>query len=184
MKAARTFLTFSMTVGLWASMPAAMAQYPLPGALAGLADSVVEPPALVVVFGSDWLPNSVVDLTLFSAPVPLGNAQVDGDGEFSKVVKIPAGTAPGQHSIRVQGTAENGQPDTVFLSLQVLGAGSDAGAGAGGGGQAQPEPPQALTLPFTGVEIRMWMPSALIVFLLGLLALMVGRRRARDASYD
>jgi hypothetical protein len=60
----------------------------------------------------------------------------------------------------------------------------DAGAGAGGGGQAQAAPPQALTLPFTGVEIRMWMPLAVVTFLLGLLALMVGRRRARAASYD
>jgi hypothetical protein len=179
MQPIRVFLTLSIAVGMWASAPAAMAQYPLPVALVDLSTSTVDPDSLVFVSGSGWLPNSVVDLTLFSAPTPLGSANVDGDGEFGKLVKIPAGTALGQHFIRVQGTAANGQPDTVSAPLQVVGAGAGAGGEAETKADAQP-----LTLPFTGVVIRKWMLAGMALLLLGVLSLMVGRRRARAASYD
>lgn len=176
-----------LAIGLSFGAPAALAQYPPPGAIAGVTDSVVTPGDDVTVFGSGWLPGSLTNLQFQSAPVSLGSAQVNAQGSFSKVVSIPSNASPGQHSIVVSGTASNGQADSVFVPVQVLGPGGGGGGGGDGGGT---EPGGAdtaaggaeggpLTIPFTGIVIRMWMAAAAGLLFLGLVALIAGVRRGR-----
>lgn len=151
----------------------ALAQYPPPGAIAAVGDNTVFPGGSLTVLGSGWQPGSFVDLDFLSRPVSLGDAHVDQQGGFSEVVTVPEGATPGPHSIRVSGTAESGMSDTVFIPVRVVA--TRVAAGPSVEDEAGP-----LTLPFTGVVVRVWMIVLVGLFALGLLARAASRRRARS----
>jgi len=61
------------------------------------------------VAGSGFMPDTRVDVWLFSSPVLLGNAVVDQDGTVSVRVQFDPATVPtGQHTLQVQAVAEDG----------------------------------------------------------------------------
>ena len=69
--------------------------------------------------GDGFAAHTGVDVTLHSAPVHLGTFQTDSAGAFTGSVTIPDDTSLGTHSVLLSGTAANGQPATVTLTLAV-----------------------------------------------------------------
>lgn len=114
---------------VFAAAPA-FAQYP-PDEDAELvvSDTTVVPGQPMTVAGADWQPGSEVTITFESEPVVLGTASVGDDGTFSTTVTIPEDATAGEHTIRVTGIGEDGEPQTQSIAITVVAA---AAAVAGG----------------------------------------------------
>jgi hypothetical protein len=91
----------------------------------------------LTISGTGWDPNTTVELTLHSTPVPLGTTETADDGTFTQTVTIPADTATGAHTIEVAGFDAHGDAATVDVANTVT---------------STPTAPQG-TLPFTGGPI-------------------------------
>jgi hypothetical protein len=75
----------------------------------------------VTVTGHLFVPRSRVDLTLHSAPVRLGSVTADDVGTFVATVRIPRGTAQGQHRVVATGTGNDGLPRAAEVTITVRG---------------------------------------------------------------
>jgi alpha-L-fucosidase len=64
-------------------------------------------------------PGSIVTQTLFSDPVNLGTATADATGELASTVTIPSTVPLGSHTLRLQGTANTGDPFTLDVGVTV-----------------------------------------------------------------
>lgn len=149
----------------------ALAQYPPAAPAVGVSDTVVTPGQPINVAGAGWLPNSEVTLTFFSDPVVLGTAVVDGNGEFTAQVTIPAAATPGRHTLRTTGLGAGGQARTVDVALTVAAAPTPDRAGV------TPSP----RLPRTGGEALVALLTAGGLLAVGSTAVVVARRRSQQA---
>jgi hypothetical protein len=70
---------------------------------AGVDRSEVAAGEQVTISGANFPPDTNLDSTLFSDPVPLGSTRSDGAGRYSHTVTIPLGTPLGAHDIVVAG---------------------------------------------------------------------------------
>lgn len=107
----------------------AMAQYPpLPEGEdqvdVAVSDATLVPGEAFTVTGSDWLPASTVDFTLFSDPMDLGSAEVAADTTFSAELEIPESTEPGIHTLEFAGTSDDDEPRVLAVTLEILGSAS------------------------------------------------------------
>jgi hypothetical protein len=73
----------------------------------------------VTVSGHGAKAGSTVDLWLHSAPVHIGSAVAAGDGTYSALVTIPAGTAAGAHTITATGTDPSDEAFSVGSAITV-----------------------------------------------------------------
>jgi hypothetical protein len=105
-------------------------------------------------------PGEDVVVVLYSAPVVLASTTANGEGVISASLTIPAGTAPGTHTLVLYGES------TTKAATITVQAATPAPAGQ-----------QPRTLPRTGTQA--WMPTALVAAALFLLsgAHLVGRSR-------
>jgi hypothetical protein len=83
----------------------------------------VEPGDHLVLTGGGWLPGSTLRIVLHSAPVLLGTAEVDSNGNFRTQVTVPEDLAVGEHHLVVSGLDENGVPRQVTIPLTAISAG-------------------------------------------------------------
>ncbi|GGK10307.1 hypothetical protein GCM10010123_45340 [Pilimelia anulata] len=84
--------------------------------------STAEPGQEIVVLGEGFAPYSTVSITLYSAPVVLGNAVANGSGSFRKAVIVPTSLAAGVHTIIASGVDPDGNPHSMKLVVTVAGA--------------------------------------------------------------
>jgi hypothetical protein len=163
--AAVAFLLLVLVVTLG---PVAWAQnYPPTGPTIGVSDTTVPQGGTTVVSGKNWDPGSTVSLVLLkggcsgSSAGSLGTAAVNADGEFSKTVTLDV--APGTYGIQGSGSNANGNAATRCLTVQVLGVAVAATA-------------------FTGANIVFGVMLAIVLIVMGLIALGANRRRSRPGA--
>jgi hypothetical protein len=145
--------------------PAAWAQnYPPISPTIGVSDTTVAQGGTTVVSGKNWDPGSTVSLTLLkggcsgSSAGSLGTVAVNADGVFSKTVTLDA--APGTYGILGSGSNANGNAATRCVTVQVLSVAVAATA-------------------FTGANIVFGVMLAIVLVVMGLIALAASRRRDR-----
>ncbi|MFD4994270.1 hypothetical protein ACFWH7_20335 [Cellulosimicrobium cellulans] len=103
----------------------------------------------LVVRGSGLAPHSTYEVWLESDPVLLATVTTDEDGAFELVTRIPVGTVPGEHHLRL--VAPDGGVDVLSEPFVVLAAPGEpeepggtpstgTGGTTGGGTSASPRP--------------------------------------------
>jgi LPXTG-motif cell wall-anchored protein len=122
----------------------------VPGAPVNVNTPSVAAGGQLTVSGSGWKPNSTVQIILNSTPVGLGTANVNVEGNFSKVVTIPADTAPGAHTIVLVGTNAAGIARQVSRAITVTAA---TGTGTGGTGELPRTGSPAFPMTLVGVTL-------------------------------
>jgi hypothetical protein len=75
----------------------------------------VAPGQLVTLSGSGFPAGGNLQEQLFSTPVQLGTTRTDGRGRFRTSVRIPVGTTPGIHTIRVSVIGGNQVAETTVV---------------------------------------------------------------------
>jgi hypothetical protein len=145
--------------------PAVSAQtYPPKTPTVGLSDTTVSRGGSTTVSGHNWLGGSKVTLELVkgscSGPAAqgLGSASVNGGGDFEKTVTLDV--TSGQYGIGVSGRDEAGDPATRCATVQVLGEAAEGAVAS------------------TGADILFGMMLAIALAVIGVIALVAGRRRA------
>ncbi|MGI9137182.1 MAG: hypothetical protein ACR2JS_09040, partial [Candidatus Nanopelagicales bacterium] len=74
----------------------------------------------VDISGSGYMPNSLVDLWIYSTPTHLGTVTADAQGEFSANFPIPASVPAGDHTVKIDGKDNAGKLTTVSVGVRVL----------------------------------------------------------------
>ncbi|CAB4873364.1 unannotated protein [freshwater metagenome] len=74
----------------------------------------------IEVSGSGLMPNSVVDVWIFSTPTHLGNVKTDGDGKFQVTFELPRTVQPGDHTLKLDGINLKGALTTITAGVQVI----------------------------------------------------------------
>jgi hypothetical protein len=145
--------------------PPALAQYPQDAASAGVSDSTVEAGQRVTLGGDGWQPGSTVKLR-WSRVLEM-EVIVGQQGEFSAVVTVPAEIASGEHYISASGRSGQDEPSQVLVRMLVSGS-TKARAGS--------------EVAFSPAKITVWALMAVGLFLVGLAAVVVGRRRPSEPN--
>lgn len=132
--------------------------YPKGNPTGTLSVSSGPPGSSVTVSGQNWGPNSSATISFQPGATTLGTAPVGVNGTFSISVTIPSSASVGAHTIQIDGFNVAGAPATVDLAFTVTG-------GSGGG------------LAFTGANISLGMLLVIVLAVIGVGALVTGRRR-------
>jgi hypothetical protein len=74
----------------------------------------------IEVSGNGLMPNSVVDVWIFSTPTHLGNVKTDGDGKFQATFELPRTVQPGDHTLKLDGVDATGALTTITAGVQVI----------------------------------------------------------------
>lgn len=153
---------------LMSAAPAFAQAYPPAAASCTVNVTVVSPGATVSVDCGGWLPNSTVEVIVFSQEGRLlGTAQTDADGDLGVDVTLPSDLEPGDHTLRFSGKNTQGEPQNVDIAFTVEGDGA-----------ARPDQPDAAAgLPATGEDSVLFGVLALGLFTAGGGALYAARRR-------
>lgn len=143
------------------AVPAAVP--PASGALGAPGSAV--PGGALQVAGAGFLPHSTVTLVVYSTPTVLGTVVADATGAFTGTVALPAGLAPGTHTLVALGVDPAGDPRSLVSAVGVAGA---APAARAGGGPA---------LADTGAEVTGPAVTGAAALVLGAALTLAGRRR-------
>jgi hypothetical protein len=130
--------------------------------------------APVLIEGQGLQPGSAYSVVLRSTPVTVKTGTVSGGGSFSNVVNLPAGIAPGTHTLTLTAIGANGSTLSLVTTFVVTNAGTFSsitpGSGTVVGGLAATGPnSSALTL---------GLGSSMLLLALGVAAFTLGRRKA------
>ena len=176
---------------------AAWADYPPASPTAQLFSSATTCSDSVGVSGSNWKPNSPVDLTLHSDPVNVGQVMTDNAGTFSTSFVVPKGTAVGSHVLVASGLGASGAAATqnsninvsstncatsaVTPPVSVLNATIEKPGGVGSATQVAGTQQSKGTLPFTGAAaVGFLLAAGLCLLLTGSISVLAARRRAHN----
>ena len=161
-------LAFLLLVLVVTLGPVAWARnYPRTPPTIGVSDNTVPQGGTTVVSGKNWDRGSTVSLTLLeggcsgSSAGSLGTAAVKVNGMFSKTVTLDV--APGTYGIQGSGFNRKGNAATRCVTVQVLGI------------------TVAPSTAFTGANIVFGLMLAIVLIVMGLIALAASRRRARPS---
>lgn len=113
--------------------PAGAQQYPPATNSLTSSDSTPCPGQTVDIQARTFVAGSEVTFALNPESAPLGAATSDASGVAKLSATIPAGAADGAHTIVAQGTAADGSPLTLTVSVNVT-ACESGGSAAGSGG--------------------------------------------------
>jgi hypothetical protein len=145
-----------------ATVPAKTGDLVLPAG----ASSSVAPGATVTVSGSGYQPGSKVTVFVYSEPQLLTTTVADGSGNFTVTVTVPAGLAPGSHTLVAAGIDTLGNPRYFNLAVTVT-----------ADGVAKPAVTGAAKLAVTGADVTGPAIGGLAALALGGGLIVVARRR-------
>ncbi|MEP1125112.1 MAG: Calx-beta domain-containing protein [Ilumatobacter sp.] len=74
---------------------------------------------VIPISGGGFVPGGRVRIVLRSEPIELGDVTADGSGRVSRTVTLPADTAPGSHTITLEGIAPDGTSRLVVHEIEV-----------------------------------------------------------------
>lgn len=106
--------------------------------------------------GSNFDPGAVMNVTLRSDPVVLGQVTADANGQIDATFKSPAGLEPGTHTVSLEGLTASGNREDGIEAFQVYArshARLRAKLGRGGGGAVVRVLQVARALPGSRVDI-------------------------------
>jgi hypothetical protein len=91
------------------------------GTVCDIDDATPAPGQSVKVNGRKWQPQSTVTIRFAQGAnnQVMGTAEVNGSGRFAKNTTIPPSAQPGPAQVRVDGTDENGDPQTCVIAIEV-----------------------------------------------------------------
>jgi LPXTG-motif cell wall-anchored protein len=112
---------------------------------------------------------AAAEVTLAVDGEPIGTTTADGDGAFAYTGTLPAGTAPGPHTL----TATCGD---LVQSVQVTVSGDATGAAGAGAPPSDPPPPGG-ALPRTGTDVGSLLRWAAALLLAGVGLVLLARNR-------
>jgi LPXTG-motif cell wall-anchored protein len=118
----------------------------------------------VVITGSNWAPNTTVDIYLNGTFVT--TADVGPNGTFRVTIKIPDGTPPGPVEVTVEGLDDPCQETRILGQTITVTSGGARSAG---------------DLPFTGADISVWMVVLAGLLVVGGSLALISRRREHRA---
>jgi hypothetical protein len=118
----------------------------------------------ITLSGTGYLPNSTVDLYVYSTPTKVGTAVADEAGNFTATVTLPASLANGTHHLVAAGVDPSGNPR--YLVVEVTVSGGTAVVTAAGG------------LAYTGFSALPFVGGGLLTLVAGAGLLVASRRRA------
>jgi hypothetical protein len=148
----------------------ATGEYPPSSATIGLQTSEDTPGEANVVTASGFEPNGgQVQLTFCSAPVSLGTATINADGDIDQAVTIPSDAVLGHHMIMASGPNADGGTLRISIDLTLV---APAGTSSSSSG----------SLPFTGLDLIPLIISALALIAVGSGLVLVGRDRLRNRN--
>ena len=146
-----------------ATVPAASAPLSVDGA-----DRTVAPGDRITVRGSGYLPNSSVDVVLYSTSQVLGTVVADGTGAFTATVTVPSGLTDGTHHLVAAGVDGDGAPRYLVVEVTVTGGVAAAGpAGATALAAVSGSRAAASRLADTGATVLPIAGGGLVVLLAG-----------------
>jgi LPXTG-motif cell wall-anchored protein len=90
---------------------------------AGSSDKVVAGKTMTVS-GTGYMPGSTVTVLIYSAPQILSTVVADASGNFTATVTVPAGLAPGQHTLVASGYDTNGDVRYTTMAVTVSAGGA------------------------------------------------------------
>jgi len=144
----RVIAVMALTV-LGMAAPAFAQQYPPSVNFLTISDATPSPGETITLTGQTFQAGSTVTLTLHSEPVVLGSATADAAGKMALQATIPSDTPLGSHTITADGTAPDGSPLSLSVSLTVVPA---QGGGNAQGNQGGNQGGNSGNLPRTGSE--------------------------------
>ncbi|WP_426508617.1 hypothetical protein ACPPVO_58945 [Dactylosporangium sp. McL0621] len=83
-----------------------------------------EPGQDIVVIGTGFMAYSTATIVVYSTPIELGTVVTDGQGNFSKPVRVPPDLVVGAHQLVAAGVGPNGLPHSLKMAITVQAAGS------------------------------------------------------------
>ncbi|MER7274684.1 hypothetical protein ABT369_09525 [Dactylosporangium sp. NPDC000244] len=90
------------------------------GALTGATDTTPQPGQTITITGSGYKPNTTITVAIYSTPVTVGTVTTDGTGAFSATVTVPAGLAPGSHTLVAAGLAPDNTVRYLTAAVTVV----------------------------------------------------------------
>jgi hypothetical protein len=129
---------------------------------AGASNKVVAGKTMVVS-GTGYLPGSTVTVLIYSSPQVLTTVVADPSGNFTVTVTVPAGLAPGQHTLVASGVDTLGNDRFTTLAVTVSAAGT-------------------ASLAYTGADVGLPAIGGLAAVALGAGLIVVRRRAAASAA--
>lgn len=154
-----------------APLPAAAqtscSSYPPAKVSVTLSSSEVQAGATITVSGSGFLPGGRLTETLEPVDDLLARVTASSSGTFSDQVTIPVDTPAGDYRVDVSGRACNGLSVSPSSSLVVV--------------TIVPTTTTSKPLPFTGASVGLPVAIGVVLLVIGLAAVVIGRRRPRTA---
>lgn len=134
--------------------------------------------APVLIEGQGLQPGSTYSLVMRSTPTTVTTGTVSGGGRFSTTVNLPAGIAPGNHTITLTAIGSDGSTLSLVTTFVVSSAGTftsiSPGAGSVVGGLAATGPNSS--------ALSLGVASSLALLVLGFTAVASARRKAARVS--
>ena len=90
--------------------------------------TVASPGGTLTINSQDWLPGSVVTVTMHSEPVELGRVTANSLGAFVATFDVPDDASIGQHRVVLSGTGASGSPASVDLTVDLVAGSATAGS--------------------------------------------------------
>jgi hypothetical protein len=154
------FATGLFSLALASPAVAQTTPYPPGGSGISVSSSTVGPGGTITATVTGMPPNTLVTFTFQSAPVVVGTAMSDASGTATLTFTIPAGIAPGVHTISASGGGV-----TKTITITVTGPSVPAG---GGSIRAK-----------TGFDLARPLGIALVLLIVGGATIVLARRRSR-----
>ena len=133
---------------------------------AGSSDKVTAGKTMVVS-GTGYQPGSTVTFLIYSEPQVLTTVVADPSGNFTVTVTVPAGLAPGQHTLVASGTDTLGNQRFTTLTVTVSASGVAT---------------TAATLAYTGADVLLPAIGGLAAVAIGAGLIVVRRRASHSAA--
>lgn len=134
--------------------------------------------APVLIEGQGLQPGSAYSLVMRSTPTTVTTGTVSSGGRFSTTVNLPAGIAPGNHTITLTAIGSDGSTLSLVTTFVVSSAGTftsiSPGVGSVVGGLAATGP--------NGSALSLGVASSFALLVLGLAAFASSRRKTARAS--
>ena len=118
-----------------------------------------------VASGTGFKPGTIAEVWLFSDQIFLGNTEVQADGSWEKVFRVPSDIELGLHTIQAEGVTVLNEERSLLAAVRVAEApasGSPTNTNPGGGSSTVTVPtvesnlPTRPSLPATGRDLVLW----------------------------
>lgn len=80
---------------------------------------VIQSDRVTSVSGTGYMPNTNVDIYIFSSPRLLGSIRTDSSGNFNGLISIPSDLEVGRHTLQLNGYTSSGEVRSLSLGVKL-----------------------------------------------------------------